>query len=303
MKNEHIALIAVITPTYNRLAYLKLLFESLLEQTSFNFEWWVLDDGSSDETGAWIKELNCSSFSIHYVYRTNGGKHRAINHAVRLVQNELVFIVDSDDVLTKDAIQSIDEDWELFGNIGIAGISYLRGTTEDTVLGDSFKIDLQLTTHEQSRILDNVQGDKAEIWKREELLAKPFLEFEGERFFSEQYCYLSISGPKKIITRNKIIYITEYLATGLSASQRCLQYRNPLGTLENSIITSKKDYGMKRRLKSYLMIVAFSIRGKRNIMKEAHRANYGMLWLPLVPIGLLVFIVFCVHYQIKCISN
>lgn len=295
-------LIAIITPTYNRLHYLKLLLESLKKQSSFNFEWWIIDDGSSDKTDEWVKGLPSEQFKIHYHFKSNGGKHRAINTIMNFVDNELTFIVDSDDKLTDDAVQTIESDWEDYNLKGIAGLCYLRGYNNKRIIGDSFNIDYELTTHSKSRFIDKISGDKAEIWKTIYLQTHPFLEFDGEKFFSEQFVYLSISGLKQIITRNKIIYITEYLEGGLSSNQRCLQYNNPLGALENAIISAQKIYGFIRRIKSFLMIIALSIFTKTSIQAQLHRADYGRLWRPFVPMGYLFFLGFAIHYKLNCPS-
>ena len=293
-------LIAIVTPTFNRSNTLKNLFSSLLKQSSLNFEWWLIDDGSNDNTFEWFGSIKNNLFDSHYVYQTNGGKHRAINSIIKSIKNELTFIVDSDDTLISDAILSIEQDWLTYESRGISGLSYLRGFNSTQIIGNPFLNDYEITTHEKSRIIDKVLGDKAEIWKTELLKLNPFLEFEGEKFFSEQYVYLSISGENKILTRNKIIYITEYLPNGLTDRQRCLQFKNPNGTLENSIITAKKSYGKQRRIKSFLMIVAFSIRTKSKIGFQLKRAEYDIRLLPFVPLGMIVLLTFTLKYYLKC---
>lgn len=73
----------------------------------------VVDDGSTDHTeelfNQWKEEDN--SFPIRYYRQPNGGKCRAINHALDLAQGRLFFTVDSDDFLTDDALEKIAK-WE-----------------------------------------------------------------------------------------------------------------------------------------------------------------------------------------------
>ena len=101
--------ITVFTPTYNRAYILENLYRSLQRQSFTDFEWLVVDDGSSDGTKAlferWQKEDN--PFPIRYCYKENGGKCRAINYGLRLAQGELFFTVDSDDYLTDDALEKV----------------------------------------------------------------------------------------------------------------------------------------------------------------------------------------------------
>ena len=49
--------ITILTPTYNRASLLPRLFDSLLRQTSKDFEWIVVDDGSTDDTREVVANL------------------------------------------------------------------------------------------------------------------------------------------------------------------------------------------------------------------------------------------------------
>ena len=114
--------ITVFTPTYNRAYILPKLYESLKEQTCMNFEWLIIDDGSTDDTSEVVKTFKTDKFPILYYYKKNGGKHTAMNYSHPYINGYLLFIVDSDDVLTNDAIATITKDWLRFGkdkNIGV----------------------------------------------------------------------------------------------------------------------------------------------------------------------------------------
>lgn len=70
-------MVTIFTPTYNRAYIIGKLYGSLLEQTDRNFEWLIVDDGSTDNTreliGSFIRE---DRISIRYFRQENGGKHR-----------------------------------------------------------------------------------------------------------------------------------------------------------------------------------------------------------------------------------
>jgi glycosyltransferase involved in cell wall biosynthesis len=292
--------ITILTPTYNRSHYLLKLYQSLKQQTSLDFLWLIIDDGSSDSTKEIIKQIQQNStFDIQYIFQENGGKHLAINSAMGHIQSELVFIVDSDDLLVEDAITTILSDWSSYKDESIIGFSYLRGDLSGNIIGDSFYKDFEKTSHEKCRFIEKVKGDKAEVWKTSALQSTPFPEYPNERFISEQFVYLTLSGPGFIIVRNKILYITEYLPHGLTSNQRCLQYNNPLGTLANSKLASKKAFGFKQRLKSYLLIVAFSIKTKNNLIQNLTASNYGFRWWILIPLGFLTLVYFIVNCRLK----
>ena len=77
-------MITILTPTYNRGNIIKNAYESLVKQTNKNFEWLVIDDGSTDNTEELIRQLQkkCTLFPIRYFKKENGGKHTAINTGV-----------------------------------------------------------------------------------------------------------------------------------------------------------------------------------------------------------------------------
>ena len=85
--------ITIFTPTYNRDYIIINLYKSLLIQTLKDFEWLIIDDGSTDNT-----ELLVSSFikdnkiNIRYIKQQNGGKHRAINKALEEAKGELFLV-------------------------------------------------------------------------------------------------------------------------------------------------------------------------------------------------------------------
>ena len=88
----------VFTPTYNRAATLARVYESLQRQTFTDFEWIIVDDGSTDETAELVQQWRSeSSFPIRYIWQPNQGKHVAFNRGVELARGELFLPHDSDD--------------------------------------------------------------------------------------------------------------------------------------------------------------------------------------------------------------
>ena len=101
-------LLTVFTPTYNRSSLLSRAYRSLLDQQEQNFNWLIIDDGSSDDTETvvrqWIEEKR---IPILYVKKPNGGKYTAMLEAKKYITGEWVLMLDSDDELTRDATQVI----------------------------------------------------------------------------------------------------------------------------------------------------------------------------------------------------
>lgn len=218
MKTE----ITVFTPTYNRGYTLNRLYKSLSRQTCNDFEWIIINDGSTDNTDEIIKKIlkdNKKKFKIYYKKVQNGGKHRAINEGVKMAHGKWFFIVDSDDYVTDDAIETI-----LHNTISLprnyAGIGFNREHTDGSLVGKTFAgtyIDCKTT----DRMKHNIIGDKAEVWKTEILRRFPFPSFEGENYISENvvWCQISKKGHP-LRWYNKTIYIGDYLDDGLTKSNK-----------------------------------------------------------------------------------
>lgn len=223
-------MITVITPTYNRAHLLNNLYDSLQMQTVFDFEWIVVDDGSSDNTSEQIKlwMANEKKFKIKLITTKNGGKHRAINRGVKSAEGEFVFIVDSDDVITPDAIAIIRK-WveEIKDNSKIAAVSGLRSNKNDEQIGDFPKGKDFVDVKNSERCINHLLGDKAEIYKKEILLEYPFPEFEGELFIPEDVVWNLISLKGYVVRwHNKVIYKGNYLKNGLTDRSLVLRKNN-----------------------------------------------------------------------------
>lgn len=131
-------ILTIFTPTYNRAHTLPRLFESLNGQTYKDFEWLVINDGSSDNTGylfdEWLKHDH--GFEVNYVEVENGGKNRAINQGLRLARGRYFMILDSDDMLTSDAVEFIINSFnQVADSEEFIGLSGKKGGLDGAPLG------------------------------------------------------------------------------------------------------------------------------------------------------------------------
>ncbi len=228
--------ITVFTPTYNRAYILKNLYRSLQRQTCKDFEWLVVDDGSSDETGklvaGWQKEGN--DFPIRYYYKENGGKCRAINYALDLAEGELFFTVDSDDYLTDDAVETILR-WDntLKNKNGYCGYMGQRGVsvneTPNRRLNTPYR-DGSAFDRYPEYCLDPIDGERADVWFTDIHRKFKYPEIEGERFMTECVVWNRMAyAGYKIRFFDDIIWICEYLDDGLTKAGFKLFAQNPRG--------------------------------------------------------------------------
>lgn len=221
-------MITILTPTYNRAHTLPALFKSLQIQTG-SFEWIIIDDGSTDNTSKLIESfMSTSPFPIVYHHQRNGGKHSAINTGMTLANAEWIFIVDSDDRLTNDAIATIYANTYPLATY-IQGIVFRKMYSNGSLIGTStqFKKPITLTPTEAGILF---QGDLAYIFRKEALQNNPFPIISGETFIPELYVWNRISDQGKILYfPDKGVYIAEYLDDGYTKNFKSNLKRNPKG--------------------------------------------------------------------------
>lgn len=213
-------LITVFTPTYNRGKNLIKLHQSLLAQNTSNFEWLIVDDGSTDETYKIVKGLQIDNkLDIKYYKKENGGKHTAINLGVQKANGKLFFIIDSDDFLTNNALDLINENWEkIKTKTNICGIVGLSKFTNNEIVGTKFPIDDEIISFEAIYFKNNVKGDKSVAFKTEVLKEYPFPLEEGVKLVFEAVVWHEMAKKYKVICINEVIQIKEYLTEGLTNS-------------------------------------------------------------------------------------
>lgn len=228
--------ITILTPTYNRASLLPRLFDSLLRQTNKDFEWIVVDDGSTDDTRevvANLKEKCGGAFPMGYVYKANGGKHMAINIGAERARGELLFIADSDDLLTDDALETVVNSWHDISDdksfAGIAGLDIAMDTRE--VIGSGLPQEHIDCNAIDIRYRHHVTGDMKEVFRTEVLREFPFPEFAGERFCPEQLVWFRMARRYRLRYINKPIYIADYQPDGITAGITRARMRNPSASM------------------------------------------------------------------------
>lgn len=228
--------ITILTPTYNRASLLPRLFDSLLRQTNKDFEWIVVDDGSTDNTRevvANLKEKCGGAFPMGYVYKANGGKHMAINIGAERARGELLFIADSDDLLTDDALETVANSWHDISDdksfAGIAGLDITMDTRE--VIGSGLPQEHIDCNAIDIRYRHHVTGDMKEVFRTEVLREFPFPEFAGERFCPEQLVWFRMARRYRLRYINKPIYIADYQPDGITAGITRARMRNPSASM------------------------------------------------------------------------
>lgn len=209
--------LTVFTLTYNRAYCLYQCYESLKRQTCHDFEWLIVDDGSTDNTYDLVKKwkTECTKFKIKYLYKENGGMHTGYNVAYSVIETELAMSVDSDDYLTDNAVELIVSFWNQNKNPKVAGIVGLDIDIQGLVIGD------KLPNVKQLKIYDfynryHRKGDKKMVYRTELMRSIKAPEFPNERLFPTCYRYFLLDLEYDMLVLNEPLCIVDYAEDGFT---------------------------------------------------------------------------------------
>jgi glycosyltransferase involved in cell wall biosynthesis len=191
--------LTVFTPTFNRAQTLPRVYESLCRQSSRDFLWLVIDDGSHDDTRALVERWRASAdFAVEYLYQANSGKHNAHNVAVARAKTELFTIVDSDDELLPDAVERLVSAWQRATSADkakIAGIWSLCTDPRGEIVGGPFPEGLVDATLQELRYREKMNKEMLPTFVTEVLRQHPFPHTPpGEcPFIPEAYVWMQVT--------------------------------------------------------------------------------------------------------------
>lgn len=288
-------LITVFTPTYNRKSCICKCYESLCSQTSKNFVWLVIDDGSNDNTEELVKKWQKEEihFPIQYVYKENGGLHTAYNKGIELADTELFMCIDSDDWIPNDAIERIERIWNKIHDKNYTGIMGIDCYADGQCVGRNFPETIHEMYLYEKMTKYKIPGDKKMIHQTK-LLKKvaPMPTYEGEKNFNPSYMMYQLDQFGKLYVTNECFCIVDYQPDGMS-SNIYKQYRNS----PNSFAATRKLYlsfpGASRRFKfrQYIHYISSCILAHRLSQGIAEATNKIMALLAVIPGCLLTVIV------------
>ena len=197
--------LTVFTPTYNRAHTLERLYRSLCSQTCQDFDWLVIDDGSTDETTALIQRfIDEGRIPIRYTFKENGGLYTGYNTAYANIDTELNVCIDSDDTMPADAVEKILSQWRTRGAdryCGLLGLDVDMDTGQP--LGGRFPEGMTECFFPELYARSIHRGDTKQVM-RTDLMKEvaPQVGFPGEKNFNPVYMLLQVTDKYPILVVN-----------------------------------------------------------------------------------------------------
>ena len=294
MKNHRVT---VFTPTYNREKTLHRVYESLLHQTFKDFEWLVIDDGSTDNTKELInKYIKEGKIDIRYFYQENQGKHIAINNAVQKVNSELFLIADSDDAFLPESLDKFVETWDSIENKALfkGVIARCFDSVSKKKIGNDFPM-YQFDANElDANFKYKTVGEKWSLFKTDVLREFPFPNINGLKFYPETIIWQKMA--RKYLTRYIDIPLREYFKDQDNAltNKRSSRYKENIYLWEH-IINNIYDYfwyNPKLFLKAHVGISRDGLLNNKkfkDIVKMNNKFYKKVLTIILYPLGYFLY--------------
>ncbi len=288
--------LTIFTPAYNRAHTIGKTYRSLCRQTSKDFEWLVIDDGSTDNTEdlvkRWTKEAD---FLIRYIYQENQGMHGAHNTAYRNIHTELNTCIDSDDYMPDDAVETIISFWNENKSEKYAGFIGLDCREDGSIIGSKFN-ETQKETTLTDFYASGGSGDKKIVYRTDIIRKYPeYPLFEGERYVGLAYKYMLIDRDYKMLTLNKPLVIVEYQTDGSSHSMYQQYWHNPQGFAFYRKTEMIVTPSVKRKFMSCIHYVSSSIIARNRFFIRESPLKF-MTILSIIP-GALLYVI--INYKVK----
>ncbi len=254
--------ITVFTPTYNRAYILTRLYDSLCAQTNPDFEWLVIDDGSSDTTTELVNTFIAENkIKITYHYQANKGMVGAHNTAHHLMTTPLCVCIDSDDYMPKDAIDKILIFWEQHGSPEYAGIVGLDAFDDGSIIAPLPTI--KACKFSELYVKHNLAGDVKFVHNRAVFNQYlPYTFFEGEKYSVTSYLYLFIEQKHQLLICNEVFCIVEYLPDGLTMNLFNQYKQSPKSYAHYRLAKMKFALNYQERFRNAIHYVSSSLFAK-----------------------------------------
>ncbi len=288
-------LFTVFTPTYNRAHTLHRVYESLKVQTYSDFEWLIVDDGSTDDTCELIKQWQRKVyFPIRYIYQENSGKHIAFNRGVREAKGELFINLDSDDSCVPVALERFKYHWDTIPENQKNQFSDVTCLCKDgygKILGRTLPSDIIDSNWLEIRYRYKVMHEKWGFHRTDVLKQFPFSEKIKQTCIPETLVWHKIS--RKYKTR----FINEYLRIYWTDTLSIMRGGNPKSSaignriMHQTILNEEIDWLRFDPLSFFRSAVhysRFSFHRRIPIFEQLKQVNTllgKVLWFVNLPLG------------------
>ena len=292
----------VFTPTFNRADTLPRVYTSLAAQTFRDFEWLIIDDGSTDNTAEIVAEwIDKADFAVRYLSQPNSGKHLAHNWAVEEALGELFLVLDSDDACVPQALERLLYHWASIPPDERDDFSAVTALCQDPsgkVVGDRFPGNILDADALELTYRYRVRGEKWGFHKTN-VLRRFLFPLQPRLYIPECVVWNAIAPHYKTRYVNEVLRIyyvgdlarddqlTRRIPSGERAKGHALQHKTAL----NDEITWFRSHpsAFFRSAVHYTRFSYLSDQGIGSQMRQLSNLHARVLWILMFPLGWIFY--------------
>ena len=289
-------MLTIFTPTYNRAHTLPRLYQSLVAQTDFNFEWLIVDDGSQDETESVVKSFNQKHFNIRYIKQQNSGKHIATNVGLKAANGELFTVLDSDDWFYSDAVEFFNTQFRK--NKDMKALITLDTYEDGTVIGETLPT-LTKVNWVDLRYKYKVRHDKCYVFSSHEISHMTFPQHGNSRHMPPSYQWFEFSQLYDCHLANKSTKYVEYQSDGISSKVKSNYFKSAENYCEYRKIAHKQLPTLKDKVINFMLYDISWIHTKLNPKYRFKDSELFLNSLIFLPPSLILYMFYKLSFKRK----
>ena len=282
--------VTVLTPTYNRARTLPRLFDSLCAQTHREFEWLIVDDGSTDGTAELVRRFERDApFEVRYVQQPNRGYNSALNRGIQHARQSLCVTIGSDDWLVEAALTRMLEAWlgihvdvrERFANVegrvATPG-GELRGKRPaGTVDSDYF----------DWTYVRGATGDTVGMWRTDVRRDHPIPEDLGEKAAAEAIAWNRIARRYRTRYVDEVWAHVDYSPDGLTHQDLASRMRHSRAQfeLQRELLANGRALPAGLYLKAHANLIRHAIHNGVATRAQLRASRSPLAWAATLPVG------------------
>lgn len=276
-------LFTIITPVYNRADTLGRTIDSIVRQSVRNFEYIIVDDGSTDNIDDVVLPfVKTTDIPTLYIKKDNGGVHTARNAAIIRARGKLLINIDSDDELVENALERLKETWDSIPEDRRHEYREIVARCRDengNEIGGLFPENInKMPWNEAVKVCEDTKGEHSGCHVTKVLKENLFPEEEGVTFITEAILWDKLFLKYKSWFINDVLRVyhsdgSDHLSTALQHPKKTIQScRNAM--FESMYMLNQWD--VYRNFYSYKTILLRYCIMKRILLR--HNDKYCQKW-------------------------
>lgn len=309
---EHFPVISVIIPAYNARETLERACASVWTQSYPNVELVVVDDGSTDTTGALLESLSRENPSLHVVSQENGGVCRARNAGLAAATGSLICFLDADDELMPDALKALWDTMEKTGSDIVAGCC-LRVRPDGSSFESGFSLSREVELWQGLVPLEQSLKDHpatyavwGKLYRRQAIGDTRFI--EGRRIHEDSFFLFSLFQRELTMAVTNLVVVRYHLTDNSASRSRfsekhldILYFSQEKQRILEETHPEYRDLGKNMQVKACLALLKLLSRGcpreYRSVQKQCQQVvrENARWFIPAIRTDRVLFAVVRLH--------